>query len=220
LFKYLTDAVVRYINYRSYLGTVLLEKPDRSRGIKTERILRVLLNEPDGDYTRYRIAKEAEVSESWCRTLLDRYEDEGYIDGTEVKDARALFDEWLEARVEPKRVDVAFQNPLETIRDSGSKYALTTSYAENIVQGLLFQTTAGLYIHPEEAEEWTELIRDEGLFGGGNTRLWIADEHVFYGTREIDGWTVVSPAQLIVDLLGEDGPAVQAADDLIKQRYE
>lgn len=199
---------------------MLLQKPDRSRGIKTERIFRVLLNNPDGTYTRYQIAKEAEVSESWCRTLLDRYEERGYIDGTTVKDARALFEEWLETRVEPKRVEVAFQNPLETITESGLRYVLTTSYAENMSQGFLFQTTADFYIQPEEAEEWVKLIRENGLVGGGNTRLWVIDEHVFYQSGEINGYSVVSPPQLIVDLMSEDGPAMEAADSLIKDHYE
>jgi len=44
-----------------YMG--LLEKPDRKRGFKKERILRVLLNYPDGEHTKYRVAKLADVTE-------------------------------------------------------------------------------------------------------------------------------------------------------------
>lgn len=198
---------------------MLLEKPDRTRGIKTERILRVLLNHPHGEYTQYQIAKEADVSESWCRSLLDRYDERGYLTDTTVHKPRALFDEWLESRVTPRTVSVAFQAPLDTLTASDLPYALTTSYAENLTQGLLFQSTADAYIQPADGEAWLEIIREKGLLGGGNTRLRVTDEHVFYEARELDGYTIVSPAQLIVDLLAEDGPAVQAADDLITHHY-
>jgi hypothetical protein len=53
------------------------------------------------------------------------------------------------------------------------------------------------------------------LIGGGNTQFRATDEHVFYSTQTIDGVTTVSVPQLIVDLLSEDGPAVEAADRLI-----
>jgi hypothetical protein len=204
---------------RSYLGTMLLEKPDRTKGVKSERVLRVLLSHPDGEYTRYRIAKEADVTESWCRTLLDRFEDRGLVEDTVVQDARGLFNEWLDIRVEPRTVTVAFQNPLDTIASAGLEYALTTSYAENRYQGLLFESTVDLYIQPRDGEAWVEFIRNDGLLGGGNTRIRVSDEHVFYEAQELDGQPVVSPAQLIVDLLAEDGPAVQAAEDLIERRY-
>jgi hypothetical protein len=46
---------------------MLLRKPERQRGYKKERILRVLLCHTDEEITKYQVAKEADVSEPWCR---------------------------------------------------------------------------------------------------------------------------------------------------------
>lgn len=41
----------------------MLEPPDRQRGVKQERMLRVLLTHPDGELSKYRVTQVADGSE-------------------------------------------------------------------------------------------------------------------------------------------------------------
>ena len=62
-----------------------------------------------------------------------------------------------------------------------------------------------------------KVLEEKGLLGGGNTRLRATDGHVFYNVQTVDGMTTVSTPQLIVDLLTEGGPCVEAAENLIEK---
>jgi len=55
--------------------------------------------------------------------------------------------------------------------------------------------------------------------GGGNTRIRVLDEHVFYNQQVIDGFSTVSVPQLILDLLDEGGPCTEAAEKLIQNYH-
>ena len=98
-------------------------------------------------------------------------------------------------------------------------YALTTDEAEQVHQGLLFASTTALYVREGDIDDWLNVIERKGFVGGGNTELRATDEHVFYNTQRVDEVTTVSIPQLIVDLLDEDGPAVEAANRLLKQYH-
>lgn len=199
---------------------MLLKKPDRMRGVKKERILRVLLNHQDGALTKYRIAKEVDASEPWVLEYTKQLEEDGLIEDTTVLQPRKLYEEWQDVRVAPNQLSVSLQQPMDLLEDTGLAYALTTYQAENLVQGFLFPSTTDFYIRPKQAEEWTQLIEDRGLLGGGNSRVRVTDDHVFYKTAQRDSHTVVSPPQLIVDLLAEGGPCEEAAEKLIGSFHE
>lgn len=192
-----------------------LQKPDRTRGVKKERILRVLLNHPDGELTKYRIAKAVDASEPWVLEYTGTLEQRGLIEDTTVLEPRNLYGEWQDVRVSPNQVSVSLQQPMDLLQDTDLDYALTTYQAENLAQGFLFPSTTDFYIRPEQAEEWAQIIENTGLLGGGNTRVRVTDDHVFYKTARRDGTTVVSTPQLIVDLRAEGGPCGEAADKLI-----
>ena len=194
---------------------MLLQKPDRTRGVKKERILRVLLNNPDGTSSKYRIAKEVDASEPWVLEYTGRLEDKGLIENTAVLKPRKLYEEWQDVRVAPNQLSVSLQQPMDLLQETNLDYALTTYQAENLVQGFLFPSTTDFYIRPKQAEEWTQIIEDKGLLGGGNTRVRVTDDHVFYETERRNSHMVVSTPQLIVDLLVEGGPCDEAADKLI-----
>lgn len=146
---------------------MLLQAPDRTRGFKKERILRVLLTQPDGALSKYRIAKEVDASEPWVLEYTERLEQDGLIADTAVLEPRNLYEEWREVRVAPNQLSVSLQQPMELLEKTDLKYALTTYQAENLVQAFLFPSTTDFYIRPEEAEEWTQIIEDNGLLGGG-----------------------------------------------------
>lgn len=194
---------------------MLLQKPERTRGYKKERILRVLLNHPDGELSKYRIAKEVDASEPWVLEYTGKLEERDLIEDTAVLQPRKLYEEWQDIRVAPNQLSVSLQQPMDLLQETDLEYALTTYQAENLEQGFLFPSTTDFYIRPEQAEEWTQIIEEQGLLGGGNTRVRVTDDHVFYQTARWDSHTVVSTPQLIVDLLAEGGPCEEAADKLI-----
>ena len=198
---------------------MLLEKPARERGFKKERLHRVLLNHAAGEMSCYAVANDADVSPSWTYDYLDQLEHDGLVEDTSVLDPAALYDRWVETRIEPNSVRVSLQQPLETVREAGLDYALTTDEAEQVHQGFLFASTTALYVREEDINDWLSVIEQKGFVGGGNTELRATDEHVFYNTQTVDEVTTVSIPQLIVDLLDEDGPAVEAANRLLKQYH-
>lgn len=109
------------------------------------------------------------------------------------------------------------QDPLTLLRGSGIPYALTSYQAENLVQGYLFPSRIDLYIREDDSQEWHGLLRENGLVGRGNVRTLVDDGHVFYRAQVVNDLTVVSVPQLIVDLLAEGGPSVEAAEFLLEK---
>jgi hypothetical protein len=193
----------------------LLEQPDRERGFNKERIIRVLLNHTENELTKYRVAQLSETSESWTRQYTERLEEQGLIDGTEVVALGELYQMWLDQRIGPNQLDVSLQQPLDLLAETDLAYALTTYQAENLRQGFLFPSTTDFYIAPAEIDEWLSIVEEKGLLGGGNTRIRVLDDHVFYNQQESEGFSTVSIPQLILDLLAEGGPCEQAAEKLI-----
>jgi hypothetical protein len=198
---------------------MLLEKPDRQRGYKKEHLHRVLLNHPDGELSRYEITQRAKVSKGWAYDYFDQLESKGFLKKSRVTDPEGLYHHWLETRIEPNAVRVSFQQPLSQIRNTGLEYALTTYEAEQIHQGFLFNSSTDFYVQEDDIPTWLTIIEENGLIGGGNTEFRATDEHVFYNAQTVNGVRTVSIPQLIVDLLGEDGPAVEAANRLIETHH-
>jgi hypothetical protein len=194
---------------------MLLKKPEKTRGITKERILRVLLNHVGEDITKYRLAKLAEVSEPWCREYTEKLEEKGLIRDTEVLKPVELYRLWSDIRIEPNRLEVSLQQPMELLKEVDLRYALTTYQAENLTQGFLFASTTDFYIPPDQIEDWLSVVEEKGLLGGGNTRIRVLDDHVFYNEGKVDGYNTVSTPQLILDLLDEGGPCREAAQKLI-----
>lgn len=199
---------------------MLLEKPARERGFKKERLHRVLLNHPDGDLSRYEVTQRADVSKGWAYDYIDQLESKGFVQESTVRDPEGLYQHWLETRIEPNSVRVSFQQPLSQIRETDLDYALTTYEAEQVHQGFLFSSSTDLYVREDDIPMWLEIIEQTGLIGGGNTEFRATDEHVFYNAQTVNEVVTVSIPQLIVDLLDEDGPAVEAATRLITSYHE
>lgn len=193
----------------------LLEQPDRERGFNKERIIRVLLNHMGADLTKYRLAQLSEASEPWTRQYTEKLEEQGLVEGTEVVAPVELYQTWLDHRIEPNQVEVSLQQPMHLIAEADLQYALTTYQAENLHQGFLFTSTTDFYIAPEEIKDWLTVVEEKGLLGGGNTRIRVLDDHVFYNQQQVDGFSTVSIPQLILDLLAEGGPCEEAAKKLI-----
>jgi len=194
---------------------MLLEKPKRERGFKKERIIRVLLNCDEGEITKYKVAKLANVSEPWCREYTERLESKGILRDTEILNPSKLYEEWRKIRIDPNSLSVSLQKPLQVIQKTNLDYALTTYQGENMVQGMLFPSVTDFYVRGDEIENWLDLVKEKGVFGGKNTRLRATDEHIFFHRQKLEEFNIVSTPQLIVDLLDEGGPCEEAGESLI-----
>jgi len=199
---------------------MLLEPPDRTRGFKRERLLRVLLNHPTGDLSKRALSREADTTDAWAVKLTNQLEHRGLIEGTTVKDPYGLYKYWQDTRIPPSKLQVALQSPVNVIQETGLTHAFTTYQAENAHQGYLFTSNTAVYIDPDEIKDWLSIIEENGLIGGGNTEFRVIDPHVFYNIETVNEIQTVSVPQLIVDLLDEGGPCVEAAERLIEGHHE
>lgn len=138
---------------------------------------------------------------------------------TEVLKPKKLYREWQNIRIQPNKLEVSLQQPEKILQETKLDYTLTTYYAENINQGLLFISTTDFYIDPYQIQDWLDIIENKGLLGGGNTQIRATDKHVFYNKQEINSFTTVSIPQLILDLLEEGGPCEEAALKLTKKYH-
>ena len=190
------------------------------RGYVREKILRVLLNHPQEKLTKYRIVKNSGANISWVIEFLKKLEKMGLVEGTKVKDYRKLVLFWCDLRKRLEFREYMVKKPLELLKKTDLQYALTTYQAENFVQHYLFPSRIDFYINPKDRKKWHRILTEDGLAGKGNTRVLIEDIHVFYNASNKNGLNVVSIPQLVVDLLEEGGPCMEAAEMLMKKEEE
>lgn len=185
------------------------------RGKKRERIIRILLQ---GELlTKYKIAKLAQCSYPWVDEFLKFLEQQRLVKDTKVIDKKKLVAYWQRVCKRPKYVEYMIQQPLKLLQKTKLKYALTTYQADNLVEHFLFPSRTDIYIRKEDQEKWHKLLINNGLYGKGNFRILIEDEHVFYAAGQLNGYTVVSIPQLILDLQREGSVCGEAAERLLKQ---
>jgi predicted transcriptional regulator len=189
----------------------------KQRGKIRERVIRILLNEPKGTLTMYRISKEVKCSFSWVHEFLRKLETKGLVNKTKVKDYTGLVKYWLDVKTKADKKEYMHRDPINLLKKARLLYALTTYQAETLVQHYLFPSRIDLYVRGEDAAQWHELITKEGLVGKGNLRLLITDDHVFFGSFQRAGLNIVSLPQLIVDLFEEGSVCVAAAEKLLEK---
>lgn len=189
----------------------------KSRGATRERIIRVLLNEPEGNYTKYRVAKKAEASFPWTHEFLGKLEKQRLVKDTRVTDYSGLIKYWLTIRSKPRKMEYMHKDPISLLKQAHIRYALTTYQAENLIQHYLFPSRTDLYVMTEDTEQWHNLITKNGLIGKGNMRLLTTDTHVFYNSTKKQGLSIVSIPQLIIDLFEEGGVCTEAAEKLLEK---
>jgi len=190
------------------------------KGDKRERIIRILLDYPDGSLTAYRIHIKAECSEQWASSYIKKLEKINLIKKTKVIDIYGLFEHWLKIRPPLEYAEYHLQkDPLVVIKKSNLSYALTTYQADNIVHRYLFPTRTDFYIIKDDLNSWHKTLISNGLIGAGNTRIIIADPHLIKNSIKKNGYNIVTKPQLICDLFMEGGVAVDAANLLLRKWY-
>jgi len=188
-------------------------------GIKRERILRVLMNKPDGTLTKYMLAKKSNTAKSWIIDYLRILEEDKLVKDTKVLKKENLLDHWFSIIQKPKHYDFFVQSPKEFLRNIKLDYALTTYQAENLLNHYLFPSRTDLYIKEEDFSKWKDKInQNSGLVGKGNLRLLVYDGHTMYEKKKIDGLWVASVPQVMIDLRREGG-VCQEAYDMMVEKY-
>ncbi len=185
------------------------------RGDKREKILRVLANSKEA-MSKNELSKKAECTRQWVILFLKELKKKKLILGTSPVDRKKLLEYWVNLAKKPKKFrSYMVKEPLELLKKSKLDYALTTYQAENIVQHYLFPSRIDIYIKEEDLDSWHSLMSKNGLYGNGNLRVIVANSHVMYKKRIINGLSIVSIPQLIVDLTLEGGPCREAAEMLM-----
>jgi len=185
------------------------------RGLKREKILRALLAE-NKPLSKNELSKRAECTRQWIILFLRELEKKKLVKETKVIDPKRLVKYWLSIhKKQGKYRDYMIKEPLRLLKKTELNYALTTYQAENLVQHHLFPSRVDIYIKEDDLQKWHSLLIKEGLYGKGNFRVIVAEEHVGYGKRKLNGLFVVSLSQLIIDLFVEGGPAAEAAEMLL-----
>ena len=186
------------------------------RGDKQERILRVLLDSKPV-LSKNEISKKTGCTRQWIILFLKELGKKGLVEATKVKQPRKLFEYWLRIHKKPKKYrEYMVKSPLDLLKAAKMDYAATTYIAENIVQHHLFPSRIDIYIKQQDLELWHNLMTKNGLYGKGNVRIIISDEHVMYNKRKLGNIFVVCLPQLIIDLFTEGGPCSEAAGMLLK----
>jgi len=190
------------------------------RNVKNIRIVKRLLERPDGGWTKYGLAKAAGCSRQWVIELLGKLEHTGLVQGTKVNDIMAMARYGADASPEPlKIVDCLHREPLKLLKTAGEEYAVTTTYAEYEVTRQLFRTRCDAYVTAEALGKLWNRILKEGLVGGGNMRLILpVDCQIVKDARTLKGIRIVSPGQLMIDLVREGGASAQGAEEMVRRR--
>lgn len=186
-------------------------------GAKRERIMRVLLNEPDGTLTKYMLAKKSKTAKSWVIDYLRILEQDKLVKDTKVLNKEKLLDHWFSIIQKPKHYDFFVRSPKEFLRNTSLDYALTTYQAENLLNHYLFPSRTDLYIKEKDLLKWKDRISQDGLVGKGNLRLLVYDEHTMYAKKKIDNLWTASVPQVMIDLRREGGVCQEAYEMMVKK---
>lgn len=196
------------------------ERPPR--GTKTDRIFRILLTQPDGTLTGYKISKLANAHQYQVSLLLHRLESERMVEGTRVVNYEGVVRTWSKIPIKYHSQKYMLADIVEILKSTAAlPYALTTYKAESLVNHYLFPNRIELYIRAGDFDSWHGLLVERGaMVGGGNLRLRWYDDQALFDSFVVDGLKLVSMPQLMVDLLREGGVAVQAAEMMLKRYTE
>ena len=188
---------------------------NKRKSIIKSRLVRVLLNHPEGHLTKYRVAQLSKTKYPWTHQILKNLEMQEIVNGTKVLQFQTLLKLWLGWELPYWTRDYLIRNPVEMLRETKLQYALTTYRAENLIQSYLFPTRTDFHICLNDKLKWHRLLTENGLVGAGNTRIIISSEHVFYNSHEKDGLHVSSIPQIIFDLYKEGGVCIEAGEMLM-----
>ncbi len=189
------------------------------RNVKNVRIVKRLLERPDGTWTKYKLAKASGCTRQWVIQLIRKLEEMGLVRGTRVKDPMGLIRYGAEATPRPLKVLNLFHtDPVGFVRKHTDRYAFTTYSAENMVTHHLFPHRYDVYLDMDAMHKVYERTFIEGWLGLGNTRLIVpVDGTIVDDVRLVGDVRVVGMGQLMIDLVREGGVAEEAVQEMVRR---
>src|SRR5271169_2839743 len=108
------------------------------RGIKNDRVFRILLCNVEGALTKYRVAKLAGAQQTQVTLLLRRLERFHMVSGTRVTDHKGLLVRWSRLPIKYNSQSYMLPDVMKVLKNAKLDYGLTTYRAESMVNGYLF----------------------------------------------------------------------------------
>ncbi len=201
---------------------------------KAERILRVLLNNPQERWKVKTLSVEAGVSLGQVSNVKTLLSDREWIttdrEGFLLSAHESLLAEWAENYTYKKNSVRNFYSMKSvpeieaTIAEICSKkqlnYALTGfSGVARLAPAVRYKR---VFAYIEDTDEYINGIMNfKEVQSGANVSILIPyDQGVFYGDLEVEGVKIASPIQIYLDLLGLRGRGEEAADALLEQKIK
>jgi len=200
---------------------------------KSSRIVRVLLNQSDQEWTLTRLATEASISVRTAHLVINALEEKDFVDkrrgAIRLAKPGPLLDLWAENyRVDQHRRHT-FYSFIRSPRELASKLAAEAA-AQRVSFALTLHAGAALVapfvrysdVHAYIAGDIDRFVKALDLrpveSGGGVHLLTPNDQGVFYGTRTIEDIPVVCNPQLYLDLLHYPARGREQAEELRRQK--
>ncbi|HEX9014831.1 MAG TPA: type IV toxin-antitoxin system AbiEi family antitoxin [Chloroflexota bacterium] len=198
---------------------------------KAERVIRVLLGNPNKFWKTEALASEAEVSLGQIanvkRLLADREWIQVGTDGFRLGQPERLLTEWAETYSLRRSKVTDFYSTRE-IPDI--EHELTGASAGGMALCALTGFSGAARLAPfvrysrvsayvtEDVDQVAARLGLKKVASGGNVGLIVPyDGGVFYGAESVDGTLIVSPIQLYLDLRETKGRGEEAADALLEE---
>lgn len=195
--------------------------------LKSSRLLRTLLSHPDRDWSQAELIESTRISGGLASRIVNAMHNEGFLSKLStvrsrnparytVKESDRLLALWQQKDVWKKRVHIqeysVLRGDLEevarTVQDGlgEENLAFTQWFAANLRYPYTTPPVVSAYVRKERLPE---IKFGRKVAVGGN--LWLLypeDEGVFFETRKVNGYRLVTDIQIYLDLLqvGQRGP--------------
>ena len=197
---------------------------------KAERILRVLLTQPQIGWKTETLAEAAQVSFGQVSNVKKFLADREWLSdketGIRLSNPKTVLDEWaLQYRFRRNQVvDYYTLNEMneteyqlaEACQKKGMRYALTAfSGAARLAPAVRYQR-AMTYVDGD-LDSLADSLGWKQVSSGANVSLLVPyDEGVFFDSREIDEMVIATPVQIYLDLQSQRGRGQEAAEAIRK----
>jgi hypothetical protein len=200
---------------------------------KSSRVIRCLLSDPKRSWTLKGLATETGVSIGLIHRMATALENSFFakkeLRAFKLEDPARLLEAWREEyyRRSPKWVRYVVR--ADSIKESitrvktaatyhGVRYAFTGPSGASLISSYLTPIAVHLYVDVLK-EEFLEELKADPVSSEGNLFIRVVEqENEFIGSRQVEGFYVVSDLQLYLDLWAMGGRGQEAAEELRRER--
>ena len=232
----LTRRIILYVSGQSNKFINKREKQNylsKSAGAASA-IIRTLLNAPHKKWQVKTVSQESGKAIGTASNVKRFLKDRDWIKDTEngfkLQNIKELLYAWAKEyhKKDSRTCEFYSLDTIPEIEQSISRWSI--SHENSAVLGgfsaaaryapTVRYTRADVYVEPQYYDEFVKDLELQPVHSGGNVVITIPhDETPCIYAKEINGSYVTSPAQTILDLLGNTGRGEEAADAIISKEY-